>query len=147
MNGLPDHWALTPCLFTKSPYRNAWNTECPLYQGDVFRWYEEGRAACIGVRLGEISGGLLAVDFDGVTAFEKYKELSGGEPPVPTVTITSGLYAHCQMFYKVPSEFWSVMTKGRRAFQTQKDPLEHLEFRWNNHQSIVYGKHPSGSIS
>lgn len=145
LSDIPSHWALTPLNSdTKAPFRQGWQSEDPLSQEEILRWINVKDCHTVGVRTGEVSGGLLAVDFDGESAYGKYIELSDGNKPDPSIIIVSGVPNHMQVLYQVPQEYWGQMTKQRRSFMTSKNPLEHLEFRWRNHQSVIWGLHPSG---
>jgi hypothetical protein len=111
--------------------------------GEIYhkRIYPKG----IGLMTGPVSGGILAVDFDGASALEKFIELNGGLPPI-TEGFTSrqnweGEYPdHFQLTFSVPQEFWGSM-KNKITIPTKWDTsgkvIERLELRWSNMQSVL----------
>jgi hypothetical protein len=101
----------------------------------------------IGVMLGEVSGGLLAIDFDGPSAFNYWIENIGVPfQEIDTITWSSGAEGRCQMAFWVPPEVWQYMP-GKFAVTT--GDKEQLEWRWAKEgtgiQSVVPPSlHPSG---
>jgi hypothetical protein len=152
--GLPSHWSLTP-LWEKRPYRDQWQSEAFIPHQDIARILQQGeeriskrtgqpyRAFCsgYGLRLGEASGGLLALDVDGNTAETLLNALA--ETPLPeTVSWTSGKPGRRQLLYQIPDSYRERLQFFRRKtltrwgeFTTQAGEL--LEFRYNHHQSVL----------
>ena len=106
LNDIPESWALTPVDGKKRPYRLDWQKEEPLSKDAIARKIKTGEPenykaqdGCIkqhfvkalgyGLRTGEVSGGILAIDADGHAAEELLQKLSSGDLP-DTVTFTSG---------------------------------------------------------
>jgi hypothetical protein len=86
----------------------------------------------IGVLLGPISGGLVALDFDGASAWSWFEENIGCELP-DTVMWRSGKADRCQMAFMVPEKYWAFL-------KTQKITTgdnEVFEFRWTGCQSVL----------
>jgi hypothetical protein len=90
----------------------------------------------LGVLLGPKSAGVVALDFDGATAWTWFEETFGIdvlEQIIDTVAWTSGKDFRCQMAFSVPEDYWPLL-------RTQKIPTgdhEGFEFRWDRTQSIL----------
>jgi Bifunctional DNA primase/polymerase, N-terminal/Primase C terminal 2 (PriCT-2) len=140
----PDSIALV-LLCDKRPIEKNWNTKAPLTKDEVIRSIESGKATGYGIRTGEISGGLLAIDADGHAAHEKIVELSGGQPLPETVAFTSGKPGRCQYLFHVPPEHWGeIRTRKIRTGVNDPNGKEQLlELRWNDAQSVLPpSRHP-----
>lgn len=140
---MPKSWALTPCIGKKNMWPK-WNSQ-PLDRTvliDAIRNQvnAEGKpTAWTGVSLvtGLMSGSLMAVDFDGMAALDKYLELSGGKKPPATVKWTSGKPGHCQILLRMPFD--------RANLIPQKIELpngDKLELRWNQCSTLPPSLHP-----
>lgn len=141
---LPGDWALTP-LIGKRPYRKNWQSEPPIIRNRLAELIENGDSEDkdkkvhpkgYGLRTGEVSEGILAIDADGYAAHEKLEEL-GGLPK--TVAFTSGKPGRCQYLVRVPKEFWSVIRtqKINTKVKDQDGKEQLLEVRWNGCQSVL----------
>src|SRR5579883_1520262 len=158
-------------LQDKRPLRKNWQEEEPLSRqdiadlilygqqrtskkGNLYRQYWSG----YGLRTGEISGGVLAIDCDGSSAQELLRAIAG-EPPV-TVSWTSGKPGRYQLLFQVPDKYRSALANFKRAVLTEWNgvktlhdedgkPVEILEFRYNRSQSCMPpSRHPeSGAYS
>jgi len=87
------------------------------------------------VILGEASGGILAVDFDGPWTWQCWTEQVGIPfSEIDTVIWSSGKSGRAQMAFQVPEEFWHVMpTKFAISGPIGDDGKpQQLEFRWGN---------------
>lgn len=151
---LPPNMALT-AVVDKRPVRPNWQHEAPLDRHmltDLLLHGEDLPNTCggtyhcvytgIGLRLGEISGGLVALDHDGSSASQVIEQLSGKnvvEALPPTIGVTSGKHGRYQLIYRIPSRYWSAIAP--KKILTGKEG-EQLEFRWNGQQSVLAGKHP-----
>lgn len=143
---LPDSWGLVVCDAKKRPYQSAWQSH-PLTKSQAAAEINAGRAKAIGVIAGETSGGLLFLDHDGISATAELERL--GIPPasIPkSVMVTSGRDGRFQLLLTIPQQYWSTL-RNRRVFATgaidADGKAENLDLRWNGHQSIVIGHHPS----
>lgn len=151
---IPSHWSLTP-LWEKRPYRHGWQTESfipheeiavILQQGEDRISKRTGQPYCAfcsgyGLRLGEVSGGLLAVDIDGSSAESLLTALADTSLP-ETVSWTSGKSGRRQLLYQIPDQYREQLQFFRRKTITQWEgittsPGELLEFRYNQHQSVL----------
>lgn len=114
----------------KRPYPNGWqNTPLRLEQID---------SESIGLMLGPFSGGIVAVDFDGVSAIDWFEREIGCELPT-TPTWSSGKPGRCQMAFQVPAELWQHLRT--KKFATGEG--EGFEFRWAGGQSVLPpSRHP-----
>ena len=143
---LPDSWGLVVCDAKKRPYQPAWQSH-PLTKSQAAAEINAGRAKAIGVIAGESSGGLLFLDHDGISATAELERL--GIPPasIPkSVMVTSGRDGRFQLLLTIPQKYWPSL-RNRRVFATgaidADGKAENLDLRWNGHQSIVIGHHPS----
>lgn len=154
LNSFPSHWSLTP-LWEKRPYREGWQSEAFIPHQDLAQIILHGeerlskrtgkpyQAFCsgYGLRLGDASGGLLAVDVDGNSAENLLRAL--GETSLPqTVTWTSGKPGRRQLLYQIPDHYRERLASFRRKTITEWEGLttdagELLEFRYNQHQSVL----------
>ncbi len=144
LSKFPINWALTP-VKEKRPLRPDWQHENPLARDILLDLLENGQTLkssqgkpwhChwtgIGLRLGTISGGLLAIDADGPLAEAKLQELSQGHLP-PTVSWTSGKVGRRQILYQIPSENHDKI----KTLKLDCGEGQHLEFRWDGCQSVL----------
>jgi len=166
LKDIPPHWSLTP-LQDKAPKRPDWQTEAFIPHdviaslitkgeqavsrrtGKIYRRYWSG----FGLRTGEASGGLLAIDVDGTSAQPILEAMSGGDIPV-TVSWTSGKPGRYQMLFQIPpdirvnlQDFTRYVVTQWLGLETAKDesgkPSELLEFRYNRCQSVLPpSRHP-----
>ncbi|MEB3312505.1 MAG: bifunctional DNA primase/polymerase, partial [Snowella sp.] len=101
LSPIPEIWALTP-VKDKRPLRPDWQHEVPISRHLLLELLEKGQELksskgkiwhChwtgVGLRLGTISGGLLAIDADGERAETKLQEMSNQDLPT-TISWTSG---------------------------------------------------------
>jgi len=137
LKAIPDNWALTPVDGNKRPYRKNWQKENPLDRGEIFKELSSGRAKGYGIRTGEISGGILAIDADGFAAEELLQKHCGDLPQ--TVSFTSGKPGRRQLLYQVPQEYWEITKtiKLRTGIKGEDGKEQLLEFRWNGCQSVL----------
>jgi hypothetical protein len=145
---LPDDWGLVAVGANKRAYMDAWQ-RTPLSKAAVAAEIRAGNALAVGVLCGPISGGLLFVDHDGISATQKLEELGLPLRELPkSPCVTSGKDGRFQVIYRVPEQYWSAM-RGQRVFKTGKTDAngkaEQLDLRWSGHQSIVIGAHPETS--
>jgi hypothetical protein len=97
----------------------------------------------IGVILGPVSGGLLAIDFDGPWTWEYWQEnISIPFDSFDTVMWASGKPGRCQMAFTVPSEAWPIMPNFKVRGPAGDDGRpQMLEVRWGTDsaglQSVV----------
>src|SRR4028119_669701 len=96
INKFPEHWALTPCVGKRNLWP-AWQREkldrAQLIEAIRSQKNHEGKkTAWTGVSIvtGPLSNGIMAIDFDGLSALTKYLELSSNQFPPPTKRWTSG---------------------------------------------------------
>ena len=138
LNQIPEAIALTPVKADKVPYRKGWQTEPKLSTESIISDITKGIAKGYGVRLGEVSGGIVAIDEDGEAAAKLAAELSGSENP-KTVTFTSGKLKRRQRLYKIPEQYWGAIKSKKIDTGTVGDDGKPvlLEFRWNGLQSVL----------
>ena len=156
---IPTHWSLT-VLEEKSPKRKGWQsggfiphveiTQSILHgdklissKGKQYTRYSSG----FGVRTGEYSGGLVAIDVDGASAQPLLEAISNGDLPI-TASWTSGKPGRYQIAFQVPDDLRPLLKDFTRRVLTEwgdvstnKDeegnPIELLEFRYNRCQSAL----------
>ena len=154
LKAFPSHWSLTP-LWEKRPYRDGWQTEAFIPHDQIADLLQYGEqriskrtgnpyhAFCsgYGLRLGDVSDGLLALDIDGRSAEALLSRLA--QTPLPeTVAWTSGKSGRRQLLYQIPPAYREPLQSFRRKTITQWGELttqagELLEFRYNQHQSVL----------
>ena len=102
------------------------------WQNQPFTLAEVPEDMNIGLLLGAPSNGIMAVDFDGPSAWDYWCEHIG---PIPkdTVTWSSGKPGRCQMAFSVDATVWSMLTTKKIATAEG----EGLEFRWTGGQSVL----------
>lgn len=142
---VPTDWVLTP-IIDKAPKRNKWQSES-LSREQLVKILEDTRWTGYGLKTGSVSGGLVAVDVDGLSAIPVLNSMANGDLP-ETVSWTSNREGRYQLLFQVPSELQGILTKF-----TKKDIGQHGEFvcvddekveiRYNNVQSCLPpSKHP-----
>jgi hypothetical protein len=144
INNFPQEWALTPCIGK----RNLWPSwqRTKLDRATLIeairsqKNHEDKKTAWIGVSVvtGPLSKGLMAVDFDGPLAIQKYLELSGNQLPPTTMKWSSGKTGHFQILLQVAEEKWE-------GLKPQKIELENgnkLELRWSQCSTLPPSIHP-----
>jgi uncharacterized membrane protein YgcG len=136
---LPSEWALTPVYGDKRPYRQDWQKERPLAKELLERDIRNGKARGYGLRTGTVSGGIVAVDADGLAAHEKILELSGGVVLPETVAFTSNKPGRCQYLFYVPQEYWGAIAtkKLNTGLKDADGKFQQLELRWDGCQSVL----------
>jgi hypothetical protein len=136
---IPQGWALTPLRGNKAPYRTDWQHESPLTRTQIITEIESGQAKGYGIRTGTVSGGIVAIDFDGASATKKALELSGGELLPDTVTFTSNRPGREQRLYTIPEQYWEAVktAKIKTGVIGDDGKPEQLELRWDGCQSVL----------
>jgi hypothetical protein len=140
----PESWTLTPCVGKRNLWPQ-WNRE-PLdreklieairsqtnHEGKPCKW------TGVSVVTGPLSGGIMAIDFDGPLALAEYFKLSGGVPAPATKRWTSGRPGHFQILLQVPEEKW----EGLQPRKIELENGEKLELRWNQCSTLPPSVHP-----
>jgi hypothetical protein len=144
INRFPKEWALTPCIGKRNLWPN-WNKtkldRAQLIEAIRSQKNHEGKPCKwtgVSVVTGPLSKGLMAVDFDGPLAIQKYLELSGNQLPPTTMKWSSGKTGHFQILLQVAQEKWE-------GLKPQKIELENdnkLELRWNQCSTLPPSIHP-----
>ena len=143
----PFDWALIPLDGHKRPInpetgelKNDWQLQDG-YDIDGISALN-GQVHAVGLMLGEKSGGVLQVDFDGPASPAKFQEVFGKSPKgLPSTNgVTSGKESRGSRFFLVDADWWSSL-RGRRVWK-DADGQICLELRWTGHQAVIAGKHP-----
>ncbi|NBD31684.1 MAG: hypothetical protein GVY17_01590, partial [Cyanobacteria bacterium] len=157
---IPLHWALTPVI-EKRPYRQGWQTEKPLTKEQIKNiilngediWSKEKQkfyhryASGYALRLGDVSGGLIALDVDGASVQQLLNAIASGNLP-STPMWTSGKPGRYQMLFQIPDEYREQLKGFTRENYTTWNGFhcqegEQLEVRYNKHTSVLpYSYHP-----
>jgi Protein of unknown function (DUF3987)/Bifunctional DNA primase/polymerase, N-terminal len=134
---IPHNWALTPVNGKKRPYREAWQSEAPLSRDAICRELRS-KARGYGIRTGEVSGGILAIDADGHAAEALLQKLADNDLP-DTVIFSSGKASRRQLLYMVSEEYWTVLDNVilKTGIKGDNGKEQLLEFRWNGRQSVL----------
>ncbi|WP_189523613.1 DUF3987 domain-containing protein [Nostoc sp. PA-18-2419] len=135
---IPGNWALTPVTDNKRPYREDWQRETALNRQALIKELQSGKALGYGIRTGEVSGGILAIDADGHAAEALLQKLADGDLP-DTVIFSSGKAGRRQLLYFVTEEYWQVVktVKLKTGVKGDDGKEQLLEFRWNGLQSVL----------
>lgn len=136
---IPETWKLTPLgkvdkdgkVNPKAPYSHGWQKR-DITLGEIQTAITQGQATGYGLRLGEPSGYVMAIDFDGQSAIDMASELFGELPD--TVTWTSGKEGRYQALYQVPEEYQQLVKTKQLKTQVEGDGLE---LRYTGHQSVL----------
>ena len=150
LSAIPADWVFTP-VKDKRPLRPDWQHETAIPRDILLDLLKNGQELTsakgkpwhchwtgIGLRLGTISGGLLAIDCDGELAEAKLQELSQGDLP-PTVCWTSGKAGRRQLLYQIPSEIHDKI----KTIKLDCGDCQYLEYRWEGCQSVLPpSRHP-----
>ena len=106
LSGLPSDWALLPLDGHKrlaDPVTGALLKAWSRHQGYSIEDIQELMPPAVGVLLGPISGGLLAVDFDGPGSEQQFQSVYGrpSSDLPPSLSWTSGKPERCQVVFVV----------------------------------------------
>jgi hypothetical protein len=170
LNDIPSNWSLTP-VWDKSPKRSQWQTEPTLDRGAIAELIFDGEskvskngkdykyfASGYGLRTGDYSGGLIAIDVDGDSALPILEAIAGTKE-FSTVSWCSGKPGRFQIVYQIPEDMRSHFKDFKRRVlnsyenfecRKEKDKIsgkekyaEGLEFRYNEVQSVLPpSRHP-----
>jgi hypothetical protein len=158
LKDIPAHLSLTP-LQDKAPKRDDWQNDdfiphahiadlilngeekISKKNGKPYRAYYSG----YGLRTGDYSNGLLAIDIDGTQAEELLQLVSGGDLPL-TVSWTSGKPGRRQLLYQIPEQYReqlkNFIRKAIREWGEFKSDCD-LDFRYNKVSSVLPpSRHP-----
>ena len=164
LKNIPQYWSLTP-LRDKRPYRENWQIEELIPRTEIEQLIVEGEKALsqrtdkiyrtyasgYGLRTGDSSDGLLAIDIDGASA-QPLLDAMGTLPE--TVSWTSDKPGRRQLLFQIPNEYREQLRDFNRRVVTEWSeletlhdddgkPLEILEFRYNRCQSALPpSRHP-----
>ena len=132
---------------TKKAYERGWPQGIDHDQVEQKLSHPRCVASMVGVILGEVSGGIVAIDHDGDGADEVLREVFGLEQLPETAMITSGRPGRFCAFYTLPESEWPGL---RKMVWDSSVEGEQLEVRWGNprgggHQQVVGGIHPNGN--
>ena len=145
INKFPQEWALTPCIGKKNLWPTWQKTRLDRAQLiDAIRSqknHEGKKTAWTGVSIvtGPLSNGIMAIDFDGLSALRKYLELSSNQLPPSTKRWASGKTGHFQILMSVPPEKW----EGLKPIKIELENNQKLELRWNECSTLPPSIHPT----
>jgi len=143
---VPHHWSLTP-VKGKRPFRKGWQNESKLSKDQIKRIIQENQGTGYGLRLGDASDGLLALDIDGASVQQLLSAIADGDLP-QTPMWTSGKAGRYQILFQIPDQYREQLKEFKReVFNTWNGyhckEGEQLELRYNGHQSVLpYSYHP-----
>ena len=146
---IPVDWPLTPLGENKNPYVPGWQNK-PFTVNDIKTEIENGRCQAVGLLSGPVYNepyGFVWVDIDGLSVYEKIKELAGCsvEEALPsTLTICSGREGRERKLYRLPKKVWNHFIRNKYCWHASVN-REKLEVLWQRHQGVLMGKHPSTS--
>lgn len=139
----------------KCPYRDSWQSEAPLTKEEIKNiilngeevWSKEKQkfyhryASGYALRLGDVSGGLIALDVDGASVQQLLNTIAPNDDSV-TVCWTSGKPGRYQMLFQIPDEYRDQLKGFTRENYTTWNGFhcqegEQLELRYNKHTSVL----------
>jgi hypothetical protein len=95
----------------------------------------------VGLLLGEHSGGVAAIDFDGYFGIDYFTANVMNPDLLPkTVIWSSQRPGRCQMAFNIPQHAWHELKTFKTASgfdDIEQKTRKHLEFRWNGCQSVI----------
>jgi hypothetical protein len=145
LSNLPLDWALLPLDGKKRPFNRFTNelmTGWSKHPGFSIDEIQEIQPLAVGVLMGPVSGGLLAIDFDGPESEEQFQKVFN-RPSTdlpPSLAWSSGKHERRQVAFTVDQDWWGLL-KGINIWKnTKKETI--LELRWTGHQSAIAGAHP-----
>jgi DNA polymerase elongation subunit (family B) len=147
LRNLPSSWRFTPVNGSKAPYLSGWQKIPLTFQEFIDKYASDRRTHAVGLLTGVVSNGILAVDHDGHSGDLLIKELSRhtlAKALPKTVGFSSGKPGRYQLLYQVPQLFWGYIN-NKAILTGAKDTEgkdEQIDFRWNEKQSVILGKHP-----
>jgi len=139
-----------PCNGDKQPIDphtghllNEWGSKC--LPKNEFKLLPKKHVQAVGLGLGPLSGGTLAVDFDGEGSEENFALAFGKQASeLPkSVSWKSGRPGRRQVAYKVDEKIWDQL-RGRKSWKNDEGNTC-LELRWRGQQSVILGAHPETS--
>ena len=102
----------------------------------------------VGLLLGPTSGGIVALDFDGASAWRWFDDTFA--IPIPeTVSWASGRPGRCQMAFRLESEYWPYVDTQQIELDPipDTDKFEGFELRWAGAQSVLPpSRHPDTGV-
>ena len=138
LKGCPTDFRFVPLNGNKTPIDpntgrkfNCWNDPENHYTPpDLDRM--NGVVKAVGLQLGEASGGILALDFDGHGAEGIFQHLTGHDvKDLPrTIVFDSGRPGRYQCLLRVPNEHWDRLTKNKldvKNWPGKDNPVYHPE--------------------
>jgi hypothetical protein len=139
LENIPSDWQLTPLgkidrdgkANPKAPYTPDWNIT-DTDRAFIIAEIEVGKAVGYGLRLGQPSGYIVAIDFDGQSAIDMMLEKLGELQK--TVTFASGKPGRYQALFTVPEQYREVVTNKKQKTGVNG---EQIEFRYNGNQSVL----------
>ncbi|AFZ15486.1 Bifunctional DNA primase/polymerase (plasmid) [Crinalium epipsammum PCC 9333] len=160
LKNIPAHWNLTP-LHDKAAFRENWQTEPFINHNHFTTWLLDGEEKVsskgktyrayisgYGLRTGDSSNGLIAIDVDGASAEPVLEALLGNGDLPKTVSWTSGKPGRRQLLFQVPDEYRGQLVDFNRSVITEHKGVktadgEILELRYNKCQSVLPpSRHP-----
>ncbi len=137
LDQLPPDWlpALLPIGTDKRPHDPATGRRTGWPDWPAFSPQALDLAPAVGLRLGPISGGTLALDFDGPESKGTWVRIYGSRALPKSIAWTSGKQDRRQIAFKVPPHRWDELELRKAAEGS-------LEFRWAGQQSVIMGAHP-----
>jgi predicted P-loop ATPase len=140
---LPEAYSLVPINVgdkgepTKAPKTKGWETK-QFDRRDITDGIVKGRFSGVGIKLGEPSGGIVALDVDGLVAKKALADILGEDSLPKTVAFSSGKPGCAQYLFKVPQAKQDGLKPKKEGFaNTSTNKKEDLDFRWTGNQSVL----------
>jgi Virulence-associated protein E/Bifunctional DNA primase/polymerase, N-terminal len=105
---------------------------------DIANRIKSGNGCGVGIKLGEPSGCVVALDVDGLVAQKALADILGGASLPKTVSFTSGKAGCAQYLFKVPTDKQEGLKPKKETHgNVASGKSEDLDFRWTGNQSVL----------
>lgn len=142
MKALPESYSLVAIRVdggkpTKAPLGNEWQ-KTEFDREDIAAKIRAGKASGVGIKLGDPSGGIVALDVDGLVAQAALADILGGDSLPNTVSFASGKPGCAQHLFYVPTDKQAGLKSKKEIHpNAMTAKSEDLDFRWTGCQSVL----------
>lgn len=121
---------------TKAPKGDAWQ-KTEFSRNTIANQIRSGKASGFGIKLGEPSGGIVALDVDGFAARKELEAVLGGDILPQTVACSSGKPGRAQYLFMVPPDKQTGLKSTAEKHINAEGVSEDLNYRWTGNQSVL----------
>jgi P4 family phage/plasmid primase-like protien len=121
---------------TKAPKGMQWE-QTEFSRDSIAALISSGKASGVGIKLGSPSGGIVALDVDGLTARKALGDILGDDSLPKTVACSSGKPGRAQYLFMVPPKQQTGLDSKAKKYRNPAGKDEDLNFRWTGNQSVL----------